>query len=72
MTLRVSIAQTRGCVGEIDGNLKLADRLASEAAASHSDVLVLPEMFLTGYFLSREELKVRGVYVFVGMGGLRV
>ena len=49
LPLRVALAQVDPTVGDIDGNLALALRAVDEAAAAGADVVVLPEMVLTGY-----------------------
>ncbi len=47
--MKIAMAQLNSTVGDFDGNLsKIDDALASVSAAS-PDLLVLPEMFLTGY-----------------------
>ncbi len=47
--MKIAMAQLNSTVGDFDGNLsKVAGALASVSAAS-PDLLVLPEMFLTGY-----------------------
>lgn len=52
--IRVGFAQTRPTWGDVPGNLERTARLVADAPPF--DVLVLPELFSTGYlFLSREE-----------------
>ncbi len=47
--MKIAMAQLNSTVGDFDGNLsKIGDALTSVSAAS-PDLLVLPEMFLTGY-----------------------
>ena len=43
------MAQLNACVGDFDGNLKKARDAFSIACKEGADMLVLPEMFLTGY-----------------------
>ncbi|MEN6429424.1 MAG: NAD+ synthase, partial [Coriobacteriales bacterium] len=47
--MRVALAQVDPTVGDIDGNLVLALESARHAAALGADILVLPELVLTGY-----------------------
>ena len=48
-TLRVALGQVNTCVGDLHGNAELVRAAAREAVAAAADVLVLPEMTLTGY-----------------------
>jgi predicted amidohydrolase len=50
-TLRIAGLQTAGRPGDVDGNLALLERAAAEAAAHGAELLITPEMFLTGYDL---------------------
>lgn len=57
--VRIGFAQTRPVFGQRAANLEAAARLVDAAVAF--DVLVLPELFSTGYlFLSREEVDAAG------------
>lgn len=47
--MRVAIGQTAGRPGEVAANLALMERLAREAAGQGADLLLLPELFLSGY-----------------------
>jgi len=47
--LRISLAQTNPTVGDIKGNLELAKASVEAALAIGSDLVVFPEMMLTGY-----------------------
>jgi NAD+ synthase (glutamine-hydrolysing) len=47
--LRVALGQCRLIVGDLPGNAAVATDLARRAVAAGADVLVLPEMHLTGY-----------------------
>ncbi|MGB2074585.1 MAG: nitrilase-related carbon-nitrogen hydrolase, partial [Henriciella sp.] len=51
MTNRLSIltAQLNPIVGDISGNLAMAQAAYAEAQARGADLLVLPELFLIGY-----------------------
>jgi predicted amidohydrolase len=46
--MKVALGQTIGTPGDIVANLALMQRLAMEAAAKGADLLLLPELFLTG------------------------
>lgn len=47
--LRLALWQTSAGPGDVEGNLARLAAVAAEAAAEGADVLVTPEMFLTGY-----------------------
>ena len=47
--MRIAVMQDKAVVGHVDANLAIIDRRAGEAAASRADVLVTPELFVTGY-----------------------
>lgn len=51
MDLRLSIAQTNPVLGDISKNLEEHLRLARAAAADGADLVLFPELSLTGYFL---------------------
>ena len=46
---KLTMAQLNACVGDFDGNLKKAREAFYIACKEGADMLVLPEMFLTGY-----------------------
>lgn len=48
-TLRLAIAQLNPTVGDLDGNVALALDALNEATEAGADVVVLPEMVITGY-----------------------
>ncbi|KQX34300.1 NAD synthetase [Devosia sp. Root436] len=48
--LRIALAQLNPKVGDIAGNLALARTALSDAVAAKADILMLSELFLTGYF----------------------
>lgn len=48
-TLRVAIAQLHSVAGDLAGNSALIRTAIEHAAATHADVLLTPEMALTGY-----------------------
>jgi len=47
--LRIMIAQCAPRVGDIAGNLALAQRAINQARADHCHLVVLPELMITGY-----------------------
>lgn len=63
MTIRVTLAQHRFPVGDIDGNVEKILALSSQAIEQKSDIIVFPELTLTGYppedLLLRPSLAVR-------------
>ncbi len=48
-SMRVAIAQVNPTVGALAENRKLVERAADDAVAAGADLVVLPEMVLTGY-----------------------
>lgn len=56
-TLRLALAQVPPQTGAPEPNLRTLDRLAAAASAAGADVLILPEMFLTGYVLGRAQTR---------------
>ena len=47
--MRIGIAQLNPTVGDLNGNRLLVEEVAARAASERVDLLVLPEMVLTGY-----------------------
>lgn len=47
--MRIALAQTIGTPADVAANLRLLEDFASRAAAAGARLLVLPELFLTGY-----------------------
>ena len=47
--MRVGIAQLNPTVGDLGGNRRMVEEVAAKAARERVDLLVLPEMALTGY-----------------------
>jgi predicted amidohydrolase len=47
--MKVALGQTIGTAGDVAANLALMQRLAQDAASRGADLLLLPELFLTGY-----------------------
>ena len=60
-SLRLALAQVDTTVGDLDGNAALVRRAAADAAAAGADLLVLPELALTGYPV--EDLALRRSFV---------
>ena len=48
--LRIALAQLNPKVGDLTGNLALARQALADATAAKADILLLSELFLTGYF----------------------
>ncbi|WP_332701296.1 NAD+ synthase [Devosia sp.] len=48
--LRIALAQLNPKVGDLVGNLALARAALADAVAAKADILMLSELFLTGYF----------------------
>ncbi len=49
IVMRITICQLNPTVGDLEGNLTKIGRAAEESAMDRPDLLVFPEMFLTGY-----------------------
>jgi len=49
-TLRIALAQLNPKVGDLPGNLALARKALVDAKVARADILMLSELFLTGYF----------------------
>ena len=47
--MRIALGQTVGTPGDVPVNLRLMSRFADAAAARGADLLLLPELFLSGY-----------------------
>ena len=56
--MRITLAQTESVLGEVDENLERAHDIIRAAGKEHSDVVVFPELFLTGYNLGRVDKDV--------------
>lgn len=48
--LRIALAQLNPKVGDLPGNLAIARQAMADASAAGADILLLSELFLTGYF----------------------
>ncbi|RZQ64517.1 nitrilase-related carbon-nitrogen hydrolase [Amycolatopsis suaedae] len=51
--MRVALAQTDCRLGDVEGNLVDAERIIKESAAQNADLVVFPELSLTGYALGQ-------------------
>jgi NAD+ synthase (glutamine-hydrolysing) len=60
MKLRVALAQINPTVGDLAGNAALISKYAKDAHAASADVVVFPEMVLTGYPV--EDLALRASF----------
>ena len=47
--MRIALAQVNPTVGDLTGNRRLVEAAAAAAAAEGADLVVLPELVLTGY-----------------------
>ncbi|MBR24990.1 MAG: NAD+ synthase [Rubrivirga sp.] len=47
--LRIALGQVNPTVGDLEGNARLIRQAAADAAAGQADLLIFPEMVLTGY-----------------------
>ncbi|MDP8219136.1 MAG: NAD+ synthase [Candidatus Theseobacter exili] len=47
--MQIAIAQLNSKIGDITGNLQKAEKAICEACANNSELVVFPEMFITGY-----------------------
>ena len=67
--MRVAVAQLNPTVGDLDGNRRKALRAVETAVASRANLVVLPEMFITGYPL--QDLVSKRSFVEAAMEGVR-
>ena len=49
--VKIAVAQVKPSLGNLERNLALHEKLAAEAIAQRADLLIFPELSLTGYFL---------------------
>jgi len=54
--MRITLAQVASQLGDTDANLERATEIIAEAGRESSDVVVFPELFLTGYALSQVDM----------------
>jgi NAD+ synthase (glutamine-hydrolysing) len=60
MKLRVALAQINPTVGDLAGNAALITKYTKDAVSASADVIVFPEMVLTGYPV--EDLAMRASF----------
>ncbi|MGI9015672.1 MAG: nitrilase-related carbon-nitrogen hydrolase [Euzebya sp.] len=53
--MRISLAQVAPQLGDIDANLKTSERLVNDATADGSELVVFPELSLSGYSVGNVE-----------------
>ena len=51
--MKIGFYQGHGYLGEIDKNIDLIEKVSKEAKKAKSDIVVFPELFTTGYNLSK-------------------
>ncbi|MGC9163101.1 MAG: nitrilase-related carbon-nitrogen hydrolase, partial [Thiomonas sp.] len=61
MTIRLAVLQCNPVVGDLDGNVALIARLARRAHAQGAQVVLTPELALTGY--PPEDLLLRPAFL---------
>ena len=54
---KVSLFQGSTMLGDKAGNIEKMMEVIKEASLQGSNLVIFPEMFLTGYFLSVEDIK---------------
>jgi NAD+ synthase (glutamine-hydrolysing) len=67
-TLRLALAQINPTVGDIDGNAALAAQWIGRARESEADIVVLPELAITGY--PPEDLLLKRHFVEAAIGAV--
>ena len=66
--MKIALGQINPTVGDFDGNLRLAEDALAAAEAAGADLLVLPELALSGY--PPRDLLERAAFVQAGMRSL--
>jgi predicted amidohydrolase len=51
--MRITMAQVASELGDVEANIARASKIVRQAGREHSDLVVFPELFLTGYALGR-------------------
>ena len=69
MTLTIALAQINPIVGDISGNTALVRKMRDDAAARGADLVVYPELALTGY--PPEDLVLRPAFIESAAAALR-
>jgi len=59
--LQIALAQLNPTVGDVPGNLALAVHAHSQAQSANADLIVFPELFLSGY--PPEDLVLKSAFV---------
>lgn len=67
-TFKIALAQLNPVVGDIPGNVEKAKRAHAEAAQLGADVIVFPELFITGY--PPEDLVLKPAFAAAARRGL--
>ncbi len=67
--LRLTLAQLNPTVGDLAGNIAKAQKAHAEAAAASADMVVFPEMFVTGY--QTQDLVMREAFTLDAMAHVR-
>lgn len=67
-TLKIALAQANPIVGDIDGNLAKVRALRARAASLGADLIVFPELFVTGY--PPEDLVLKPALVLAARAGI--
>ncbi|MEC9368379.1 MAG: NAD+ synthase [Pseudomonadota bacterium] len=67
-SMRIALAQLNPLVGDIQGNVRKALKAHGEAEAGKADLLVLTELFVTGY--PPEDLILKPAFVAAAMAGV--
>ncbi len=56
--MRITLAQVESKLGDVEANLERASEIVQQAGGEDSDLVVFPELFLTGYALGRVDADV--------------
>src|SRR5436305_12404208 len=56
--MRITLAQVASQLGDVGANLFRAEEIVGDAGREGSDVVVFPELFVTGYALGRVDADV--------------
>jgi NAD+ synthase (glutamine-hydrolysing) len=67
--LRIALAQVNPTVGDLDGNADIIVEWSRRAASAGADLVVFPEMMLTGYPV--EDLALRASFIDASIAALR-
>ncbi|MFA5900006.1 MAG: NAD+ synthase [Hyphomicrobium sp.] len=67
-SLKIALAQADPTVGDIDGNIALVGELRARAASLGADLIVFPELFVTGY--PPEDLVLKPAFALAARAGV--